>query len=116
MNRRKGRRKRTRVPIGMEPGGITSYSGDLSCNGLFIYSARVHRPGTRVRVVLRTPGGTLSVAGVVRWAKRVPTQYLQHIKGGMGIEFTEFPPELLAYLDEIVAGGCELPQATAVPA
>ena len=110
MNRRKGRRRRTRVSLAMEPGGITSYTGDLSCTGVFVFSTRVHRPGTRVRVVLRTPTGPLPVPGVVRWAKRVPPQFLQQVRGGMGVEFTSFPPELLAYLNDVLPEGCPLPE------
>jgi hypothetical protein len=112
MNRRRGHRKRTRISIAMDPGSLTSYSGDLSCSGVFVYATRVHRPGTRVRVVLRTPAGPVAVPGVVRWAKRVPPQFLQQVRGGMGVEFTEFPPELLAFLDAALPGGCPLPPAT----
>ena len=96
----------------MDPGGITSFSGDLSCSGMFVYYSRVHRPGTRVRVVLRTPGGPVTVSGVVRWAKRVPPQFLRQVRGGMGVEFTEFPPELLAYLDAVLPSDCPLPEST----
>ncbi|MDF1552669.1 MAG: PilZ domain-containing protein [Deferrisomatales bacterium] len=112
MNRRRGHRQRTRISIAMDPGGITSYSGDVSCTGVFVYSSRVHRPGTRVRVVLRTPGGPVTVPGVVRWAKRVPPQFLQQVRGGMGVEFTSMPPELFAYLNAVLPSGCPLPEPT----
>jgi hypothetical protein len=79
---------------------------------LFVHSTRVHKPGTLVRVVLRTPDGPLTVAGIVRWAKRVPPQFFQHVKGGMGIEFTECPPELSAYLDAAVPNGSSAARKT----
>ena len=98
----------------MEPGRITSYTGDLSRGGVFVYSTRVHRPGTRVRVVLRTPNGPLPVTGVVRWAKRVPAHFLQHVRGGMGVEFTDLTPELQLYLEQALPGQCVLtPEVTA---
>lgn len=100
MDRRRIRRKRQRVTVQLEPGGITSMTGDLSAGGLFLYSVRVHRPGTRVRLVARLPNGVAEAEGVVRWAKRVPPNFLNHVKGGMGIQFTWLSPEFQAYFEE----------------
>lgn len=100
MDRRRNRRKKHRLSVRLEPGSVSSVTGDLTPEGLFVYSARVHKPGTRVRVVLRLAAGADAEAhGVVRWARRVPTQFLAHVRGGMGIEFTWISPELQAYLE-----------------
>ncbi|GAB4268983.1 MAG: PilZ domain-containing protein [Deferrisomatales bacterium] len=98
MDRRARRRRRTRLRINVDPGGVSSFTGDLSPGGVFVYAARVHRPGTAVRLVLRLPAGAAGAEGVVRWAKRVPAPLLNHIRGGMGIEFTWVSPELEAFL------------------
>jgi hypothetical protein len=87
----------------MEPGGITSITGDVGPGGVFLFSARVHKPGTRVRLVVRTPGGLADAHGIVRWARRVPGQLMAHARGGMGIEFTWISSNLRAYLTEIEA-------------
>ena len=101
MEKRRAERRRLRVPVRLEPGGLTSSTGDLSTSGLFIRTARVFRPGSRVQIILITPEGPLSGWGVVRWAKRVPSDLLLHLKGGMGIELTGACPELRDYLDDL---------------
>ncbi len=98
MDRRRIKRKRQRIAVKMDPGGVTSVTADLSPGGLFLYSARVLRPGTAVRLVIRLPTGTAEAEGVVRWAKRVPPHLLSHVRGGMGIQFTWLSPELEEYL------------------
>ncbi len=103
MDRRRLRRKRARLPVQVEPGGITSFTGDLGSGGIFLYSSRIHKPGTRVRLVLRTSWGPIEADGVVRWAKRVPVPFMSHVRGGMGIEFTRLSPEFEIYLTEIEA-------------
>ncbi len=100
MERRKVRRKRLRVRVHVEPGAVATFTGDVTEGGVFVYSARVLEPGTRVRVVVRLPQGPTEARGVVRWAKRVPGSFLAHVRGGMGIEFTWVSPELAAFLGE----------------
>jgi len=98
MERRKIRRKRIRFRISLDPGAWTAFTGDLTPGGLFVSSARVHPPGTRVRLVVRLPDGDAHGEGVVRWAKRVPAAFLSHVRGGMGIQFTGLSPALQAFL------------------
>jgi hypothetical protein len=88
------------VRVSVEPGSVTSLTGDVGPGGIFVRSARVLRPGTPVRIVVQLPGGLAKAAGVVRWAKRIPVQFLSHVRGGMGIEFTWRSPELEAFLDD----------------
>ncbi len=98
MERRGVRRKRLRVRVQVEPGAVATYTGDVTQGGVFVYSARVHEPGTKVRVVVRLPQGPAEAQGVVRWAKRVPTAFMAHVRGGMGIEFTWVSPGLREFL------------------
>jgi len=98
MERRGVRRKRLRVRVHVEPGAVATYTGDVTAGGAFVHSARVHEPGTRVRVVVRLPEGPAEAHDVVRWARRVPTSFLPHVRGGMGIEFTWVSPELQEFL------------------
>lgn len=86
--------------VSLEPGSVTSVTGDLSPGGIFVHSARILDPGTRVRVVIQLPHGLARAEGVVRWAKRVPAQLLGHVRGGVGIEFTWLSPELAAFLSD----------------
>jgi len=104
LEKRDNRRKRIRLTVSAEPGSIRAYTADVSPGGLFLVSAKVFPPGTRVRLMVRTPEGPALGVGVVRWAKRVPPSLLQNIKGGMGIEFTWISPELQALLDRQCAG------------
>ncbi|MHB8763816.1 MAG: PilZ domain-containing protein [Deferrisomatales bacterium] len=110
MERRRGRRKRVRIRVHLEPGGVTSMTGDVSPGGVFLYSARVHRPGSSVRLLLHLPDGREGEAeGVVAWARRVPPEFLSHVRGGMGVQFTWLSPELSAYFG--LPGRAEKPAA-----
>jgi hypothetical protein len=90
-----------------EPGALRGFTADVSHGGLFFVTARVFKPGTRVRLMVRTPDGVALGVGVVRWAKQVPPTLIQVAKGGMGIEFTWISPELQALLDRSIGTGEE---------
>jgi len=107
MNRRRYQRKRFRVTVTVDPGGVTSSTADVSINGIFLRTARVLVPGTVVRLALRVPAGLAWAEGVVRWSKRVPPELLPHAKGGMGIQFTMCSAELTDYLNEMFGPGTE---------
>jgi uncharacterized protein (TIGR02266 family) len=94
VEKRGERRRRVRLTVQVEPGSIRAHSADLSSGGIFIVSAKILNPGTRVRLMVRTPEGPVLGVGVVRWAKRVPTSLIRTTRGGMGIEFTWMSPEL----------------------
>jgi hypothetical protein len=79
---------------------VTSVTEDIGPGGIFLRSARILRLGTRVQIAVQLPGGLAKAEGVVRWAKRIPVQFLSHVRGGMGIEFTWRSPELEAFLDD----------------
>ena len=87
MEKRRLRRKRVRLRVNMEPGGVTSMTGDLTEGGLFMYSARVHKPGTRVHLVVRLPGQlSAEASGVVTWSgKRYGYGKMVEINHGNGL-------------------------------
>jgi len=100
MNRRETSRSRRRLRVRLEPGTINSVTGDLGAGGAFVYSHRVLKPGTALRFQVQLPDGKAEAEGIVRWAKRVPSQLTAVARGGMGIEFTWVSDELRAYLEE----------------
>ncbi len=101
MERRRNFRKRARLRVRLEPGKVSSLTADVTPDGLFVQAARVHRPGTRVRLVVRIPAGEVRAEGVVRWARRVPGAFMAHVRGGMGIQLDRIDPALEAYLAEL---------------
>lgn len=106
MNRRRYQRKRVRITVTVDPGGVTSSTGDVSAEGVFVRTGRVLAPGTVVRLVLEMPWGHAWAEGVVRWSKRVAPELLNYSKGGMGIEFTWCSPELTKHLQSISGPEC----------
>lgn len=102
MEKRGDRRRRVRLTVSVEPGSIRAHTADLSSGGLFVVSAKILRPGTRVRLMVRTPEGPALGVGVVRWAKRVPTSLIRTTRGGMGIEFTWMSPELREMVEQSI--------------
>ncbi len=103
MERRRARRRRVRLRVRVEPGSILSSTGDVGPGGVFIYAARLHRPGTRVHLTVHLPDGrTARAEGVVRWAKRVPPGLLAMARGGMGVALESMDPVLAQYLEELL--------------
>jgi hypothetical protein len=97
-------RKAVREPVHcyvlLEPGGIRATLENLSRGGLFLRSARLRPPGSRVRLILSTAQGPLQAKGVVRWVRKEPGRDDSSESTGMGIEFTRCSPELRSYLNE----------------
>ncbi len=102
MEKRAKNRKKIRLSVQAEPGSIRAYTADVSPTGLFLVSAKVFKPGTRLRLIVRTDEGAALGVGVVRWAKRVPPSLLRTTRGGMGVEFTWVSPELRKVLNEML--------------
>lgn len=100
MDKRDNTRRHVRIYLRAEPGEIRAFTGDLSRGGLFIVCTKTFPPGTRVRIQVDTPSGVALGVGTVKWAKRVPTQVMRDIKGGMGIEFTWLSSELKKLIEE----------------
>ncbi len=93
MENRKGlrSRKRLQVRFGTEKPEHLGYTEDISPQGLFIQTAKVMKPGTRLQVRLTTrEGRQILIEGHVRWAKGAPPQFLGKLRTGMGVMITSF--------------------------
>ena len=78
-----------------DPPEHISFITDLSETGLCIQTNRVFTPGTKIYLVIETSGRRFRAEGVVIWAKKVPPNFIQLVKNGMGIKFTRVDKELL---------------------
>ena len=80
----------------------SSYTDNLSTSGMFLFTRRRFRVGTRVRFILSFPGllASLSLAGVVRWRKDGDAG-----ESGVGLEFETLDAQarehLEAFLEEV---------------
>lgn len=79
------KRQRKRIPLryGIDTPGKIAFTDDISHEGLFIRTALALKPGTRLIVELTPPEGTIHLQAEVRWAKKVPSQMLHKLKGGL---------------------------------
>ncbi|ALC17984.1 PilZ domain-containing protein [Desulfuromonas soudanensis] len=79
-------RKRLQVKFGVEEAGRFGFTEDLSDTGIFIKSAVVQNPNSVLKLELTSPGGEIIyLVGRVMWARKVPPNLLQRLKGGMGV-------------------------------
>ncbi len=79
------------IPRGLQTQGLIRkrFNYDLF-DGFFIRTAVTIRPGGTIRVELNPPQGLIAVTGEVKWAKKVPQNFLHKLKGGMGVLITSF--------------------------
>jgi uncharacterized protein (TIGR02266 family) len=77
---------------------ITGFTQDISEGGVFVATYETLPLGTSVSLALELPGGRIEVRGQVRWAR--PELEAAEQRPGLGIAFTELPPEALAALTE----------------
>lgn len=85
-------KKRLRVNFGIEETSRAAFTEDISTTGVFIRSANVCVPNTKLTIeFLLDSGNTVKLEGRVMWAKKVP-QNLFHLvkKSGMGIRILRF--------------------------
>lgn len=76
--------------FGVEKLEKLGFTGDISREGLFIKSAYVFAPGTRLNIEIGTlDNGNIRLEGVVRWAKKVPHNFSHLLKNGMGVLITK---------------------------
>lgn len=87
-NRRQ--RKRIMLRCGIDAPTKIAFTDDITREGLFIRTALILNPGTRLKVELTPVEGRILLEGEVRWAKRVPPQMLHKFKGGMGLKILVF--------------------------
>lgn len=89
---RSGRRRTFLVEVRVDDGdGVYVYKArNLSLGGIFIDSPVPARPGTKLRVIFRLPGGRVDLSGVVRWNTDQAGGKVRY--PGMGVEFDELEP------------------------
>jgi len=80
-------RKRYTVRFGVGDFAHTGYTQDISESGLYLMANATFVPGTILQVQIEYPEKTITVRGVVRWAKELPPAFRRNLRGGMGIEF-----------------------------
>ena len=59
-----------------------------------------------IRIEISLPDGLIAMLGEVRWAKKVPANFLHKLKGGMGVQIKTFlagEEKYHALCDELVA-------------
>jgi hypothetical protein len=87
---KKRHRKRYSVRFGTAEPNRVAFSDDINHGGLFIRTAVVANPGVKLHVEVDLPQGLVAFKGEVRWAKRVPSNFLHKLKGGMGVMINTF--------------------------
>jgi hypothetical protein len=90
-------RKRIPVRFGIEAPSKIAFTDNVTHEGLFIQSALVVNPGTRLLVELTPPEGTILLEAEVRWAKKIHPHLLHKLKGGIGLKILAFREGKLFY-------------------
>lgn len=83
-------KKRLVVRFGTGELAHSGYTQDVSESGIYLQAGTVHPPGTILYLQIDFPEGSVTKQGVVRWCKDVPAALQRSLRGGMGLEFTEF--------------------------
>jgi hypothetical protein len=103
---KKRHRKRIPLKFGIDKVEKFGFTDDINHDGLFIRSAVVARPGAIIMVEIKQPEGVIALLGEVRWAKKIPSNVLHKLKGGMGVKIKSFQSGEEFYhalCDELVA-------------
>jgi uncharacterized protein (TIGR02266 family) len=101
-------RQETRVPASLRVAftvGRRSYDAftrDVSPQGLFLKTARPFAIGTRLRLAIALPGGTVVTDGEVR--RVVEKQPAGHLLAGIGVLFVDPPAATTRALADFIAG------------
>jgi hypothetical protein len=92
-NKRESKRhkKRFMVKFGTSAERRTSFTKDISPEGLFLETAQVIDPGTFIQMDLILKDNSLVVMeGLVMWARKTPARVPTRLaKGGMGVKITK---------------------------
>ena len=102
----KRHRKRISLRFGIDKVEKFGFTDDLNHDGLFIRSAITVKPGGTIIVAIEHPQGMISLTGEVKWVKRVPSNVIHKLKGGMGVEIKSFQAGKEIYhalCDELIA-------------
>jgi hypothetical protein len=84
-------KKRLTIRFGLNDANRIAFSEDISTTGMFIKTANVCPPNSRIRIEFTVDNHLIQVDARVMWAKKVP-QNLFHLakKSGMGVRFLIF--------------------------
>ena len=82
--------KRFSLKFGFDKAEKLGYTNDINYKGLFIRSAVVAKPGSKIRVEICHPDGLIALFGEVCWAKKIPASMIHKMKGGMGVQIISF--------------------------
>ncbi len=85
-------RKRLSVKFGFDTPNKVAFTEDLSFDGLFVKTVHPAPPGSKLRIELTMPDGSIvEIVGMSRWRKSVPPQVIHLMKKcGMGIKIIRF--------------------------
>lgn len=84
-------RKRLQLRYGPEGPSRLGFTEDLSDTGIFLRSTFVHNPNTVLNIYMNVNAQQDVVfRGRVMWARRVPANLMNKVKGGMGIHILTF--------------------------
>jgi c-di-GMP-binding flagellar brake protein YcgR len=84
-------KKRLTIRFGIDDANRMAFSEDISTTGMFIKTANVCPPNSRIRIEFTVDNHLIQADARVMWAKKVP-QNLFHLvkKSGMGVRFLRF--------------------------
>jgi len=84
-------KKRLTVRFGIDEANRVAFTEDISCTGMFIKTANVCPPNTKIVIEFEVADNKVELVARVMWAKKVP-QNLFHLvkKSGMGVRFLRF--------------------------
>ena len=85
-------KKRLSIRFGIEDASRVAFTEDISSSGMFIKTANVCPPNTKIKIEFTlNDGEKVELEARVMWAKKVP-QNLFHLakKSGMGVRFIAF--------------------------
>ncbi len=82
--------KRFSLKFGFDKAEKLGFTNDINYQGLFIRSAVVAKPGSKIRVEICHPDGLIALLGEVCWSKKIPASMIHKMKGGMGVEIISF--------------------------
>jgi len=84
-------RKRLQLRYGEDGPVRLGFTEDFSATGLFIRATAICPPNSVLTIDLQTPESqSIRLQARVMWAKKVPQNMMQRIKGGMGVHFIRF--------------------------
>ncbi len=82
---------------------FTGFSTNISEGGVFVATVQAVPRGTTVDLDFTLPGGRpMKVSGVVRWTREVNDK-TPELMPGLGVQFTQLPPEVASAISDFVA-------------